>query len=82
MKKIVESLIREVPHPRSRRNQNHPLATLMGITFLAALAGQDSFSGIADFVEAHYEFLKDYFDFLYGSLRAMIRISDSGNPFV
>ena len=57
----------DVDDPRSPRNQKHPLITLIGTSLLASLAGIDSFSGFADFTEAHYEHLIDYFDFPYGS---------------
>lgn len=56
----------DIDDPRSLRNQKHPLITLIGTTLLASLAGIDSFSGFADFTEAHYEKLMDYFDFPYG----------------
>jgi len=56
----------EIDDPRSLRNQKHPLATLIGTALLASLAGIDSFSGFADFTEAHYEKLIEYFDFPYG----------------
>ena len=54
--------------PRSFRNQKHPLRTLIGVSLLASLGGIDSFSGFADFAEAHFEQLKDYFDFPHGVL--------------
>lgn len=57
----------DIDDPRSSRNQKHPLITLIGTTLLASIAGIDSFSGFADFTEAHYERLIEYFDFPYGS---------------
>lgn len=57
----------DIDDPRSLRNQKHSLVTLIGTTLLASLSGIDSFSGFADFTEAHYEHLIDYFDFPYGS---------------
>ena len=45
----------DIDDPRSPRNQKHPLFMLIGTTLLASLAGIDSFSGFADFREAHYE---------------------------
>jgi predicted transposase YbfD/YdcC len=56
----------DIDDPRSLRNQKHPLIMLIGTTLLASLAGIDSFSGFADFTEAHYEKLIEYFDFPYG----------------
>jgi len=56
----------DIDDPRSSRNQKHPLNMLLGTTLLASLAGIDSFSGFADFTEAHYEKLSEYFDFPYG----------------
>ena len=52
--------------PRSSRNQRHPLRTLIGVSLLASLGGIDSFSGFADFAEAHLDSLKTYFDFPHG----------------
>ncbi len=43
----------DIDDPRSPRNQKHPLFMLIGTTLLASLAGIDSFSGFADFTEAH-----------------------------
>lgn len=56
----------DIEDPRSLRNQKHPLEMLIGTTLLASLAGIDSFSGFADFTEAHYEKLSSYFDFPHG----------------
>src|ERR1700733_8002828 len=56
----------KITDPRSEKNLKHPLKTLIGTTLLASLAGIDSFSGFADFTEAHFEMLKNYFDFPYG----------------
>ena len=56
----------DIDDPRSFRNQRHPLIMLIGTTLLASLAGIDSFSGFADFTEAHYEKLSEYFDFPNG----------------
>ena len=57
---------KDIDDPRSLRNQKHPLILLIGTTLLASLAGIDSFSGFADFTEAHYEKLSEYFDFPHG----------------
>lgn len=67
MKEILAQYFQEVDDPRSTRNQKHPFITIVGTTLLAGLAGIDSFSGIADFTEAHLENLKDYFDFPHGA---------------
>ena len=56
----------DIDDPRSPRNQRHPLFMLIGTTLLASLAGIDSFSGFADFTEAHHDALSEYFDFPYG----------------
>lgn len=60
------SYFTNLDNPRSLRNQKHPLITLIGATLLASLAGIDSFSGFADFTEAHYDDLVEYFDFPHG----------------
>lgn len=66
MKEIFEKYFDVLEDPRSLRNQRHPFVTLVGTSFLAALSGIDSFSGIQDFVEIHMGQLKDYFDFPHG----------------
>jgi predicted transposase YbfD/YdcC len=72
----------DIDDPRSLRNQKHPLIMLIGTTLLASLAGIDSFSGFADFTEAHYEKLVEYFDFPYGcpSHDTYQRLWDAINP--
>jgi predicted transposase YbfD/YdcC len=52
----------KIDDPRSWKNQVHDFISIIGTTFCAALAGIDSFSGIADFVEMHFEELSKYFD--------------------
>lgn len=56
-----------VEDPRSLRNQRHRFGTIIGTTFLSILSGIDSFTGMQDFVEAHLEQLKDYFEFPHGA---------------
>ena len=62
MKEQFESYFQGLEDPRSIRNQRHPLISLIGTTFLAALSGIDSFRGIQDFVEMHFERLTEYFE--------------------
>lgn len=62
----INECFNQITDPRSKRNQRHPLSTLIGTSFLAALCGIDSFSGIQDFVEMQIEALEQYFDFPYG----------------
>ena len=73
----------EITDPRSLRNQKHPLRTLIGTRLLASLAGIDSFSGFADFTEAHVEELQAYFDFSHGlpSHDTYQRLWDAINPY-
>ena len=72
----------EIKDPRSLRNQRHPFMTLIGTSFLAALSGIDSFSGIQDFVEMHMDGLQDFFDFPHGvaSHDTYQRLWDSLSP--
>jgi predicted transposase YbfD/YdcC len=56
------NIFSNIDDPRSCRNQVHNFITLIGTSFCAVLSGIDSFSGIEDFVEIHYEELKEYFD--------------------
>jgi predicted transposase YbfD/YdcC len=71
-----------IQDPRSVRNQKHPLMTLIGTTLLASLAGIDSFSGFADFTEAHFDKLEEYFAFPHGapSHDTYQRLWDDINP--
>jgi len=66
MKETFAKYFDGLDDPRSLRNHRHPFMTLVGTSFLAALSGIDSFSGIQDFVEIHMDQLKDYFDFPHG----------------
>ena len=82
MEEILGRYFEGVDDPRSSRNQKHPLLMLMGTTLLAGLSGIDSFSGIADFVEAHLEALGEFFDFPKGppSHDTYQRLWDAINP--
>lgn len=51
-----------IEDPRSERNKIHELVSLIGTSFYAVLSGIDSFSGIEDFVEIHFEELSKYFN--------------------
>lgn len=66
MQVLLNTHLQEVTDPRSVCNQRHPFITLVGTTLCAVLAGIDSFSGIADFTDAHLEGLSIYFDFPHG----------------
>ena len=44
---------KNIHDPRSIRQQQHPVLMIIGTTLLAILSGIDSFSGFADFTEAH-----------------------------
>ncbi|MDP2193733.1 MAG: ISAs1 family transposase, partial [Alphaproteobacteria bacterium] len=66
MKETIGHYFAALDDPRSERNQRHPLTTLIGTSFLACLSGIDSFSGIQDFVEMHFESLCEHFDFPNG----------------
>ena len=66
---ITEGLnpyLENIDDPRSMRNQKHLFKTLIGTTLLSYMSGIESFSGIAEFVEAHLEALENYFEFPYG----------------
>jgi predicted transposase YbfD/YdcC len=66
MKETLATYFASLEDPRSLRNQRHPLITLIGTSFLAALSGIDSFSGIQDFVDMHMDELEKSFDFPHG----------------
>ena len=82
MKDIFAYYFREIDDPRSARNQRHSLTTLIGTTLLAVLSGIDSFSGIQDFVDMHFDELTEYFDFPGGvpSHDTYQRLWDSLSP--
>jgi len=82
MKDIFHTYFSKVEDPRAIRNQRHNFVSLIGTTFLAALSGIDSFSGIQDFVEAHFDKLKELFDLSHGipSHDTYQRLWDSISP--
>lgn len=53
--------------PRAERNQKHPFLSLICIGLLGVLAGIDSFSGLADYVESYEEQLKDFIELPAGA---------------
>lgn len=63
---VLEKYFDNVDDPRSARNQRHPFMTLVGTTLLAVLSGIDSFSGMQDFTEMHFDELKQYFNLSAG----------------
>src|SRR3954471_542002 len=66
MEQELKKYFKEVEDPRSKRNQKHPFMMLIGTTLMSYLSGIDSYSGIADFVDSHYDELKFYFEFPHG----------------
>jgi hypothetical protein len=58
---------KNIHEPCSIRQQKHPVLMIIGTTLLASLSGIDSFSGFADFAEAHIAELIPYFDFPNGA---------------
>ena len=67
MQDQLNAIFKEVDDPRSYRNQKHPFISLIGVSLLGVISGIDSFSGFADYAEAHLEGLKRYFDFPNGA---------------
>lgn len=67
LKKGIEQVFATVKDRRSIRNQKHPFTSLLGISLLGSLAGIDSFSGLGDYAEMHYESLSEVFELPYGA---------------
>jgi len=44
-------VLRAIPDPRGRRGRRYPLATLLGLLLLAALAGQTSLKGMVEWIQ-------------------------------
>ena len=62
LKEGLNQVFSELTDSRSLRNQKHPFISLLGIGLLGALSGIDSFSGLGDYTEMHYDSLKAVFD--------------------
>jgi predicted transposase YbfD/YdcC len=54
MQEIFSNFFSKVEDPRSWKNQVHDFIAIIGTSFCAVLSGIDSFSGIEDYVEAHF----------------------------
>ena len=82
MEEVLGHYFKDVDDPRSLRNQRHSLMTLIGTTLLAVLSGIDSFSGMQDFVEMHFDELSKYFNLTSGvpSHDTYRRLWDSLSP--
>lgn len=62
LKDGIDKIFTGIVDHRSLRNQKHPFTSLLGISLLGALAGIDSFSGLGDYAEMHFEPLSEVFD--------------------
>ena len=58
----IKEVFKKVSDPRLQDHIEYSLESILGITLLGGLAGIDSFNGLADFAEAHYDSLKQYLD--------------------
>jgi predicted transposase YbfD/YdcC len=61
MQEIFSNFFSKVEDPRSWKNQIHDFIAIIGTSFCAVLSGIDSFSGIEDYVEAHFDELSQSF---------------------
>ena len=59
----INNIFQKISDPRLQDHIDYSLESILGITLLGGLAGIDSFNGLADFAEAHYDSLKQYFDY-------------------
>jgi hypothetical protein len=62
MQSLISRFFADIPAPRSQRDQKHSFMAIIGTTLLAALAGIDSFLGIQEFVESHFDELSKMFN--------------------
>jgi hypothetical protein len=62
MQSLISRFFADIPDPRSPRNQKHSFMAIIGTTLLAALSGIDSFLGIQEFVESHFDELSKMFN--------------------
>ena len=58
----LDKFFNNLEDPRSYKNQKHPFLSLIYIGLLGAIAGIDSFSGLADYAEAHKDELKNFIE--------------------
>lgn len=63
----LEKVFSGITDQRSQRNQKHPFISLLGISLLGALSGIDSFSGLGDYAEMHFDSLSKVFDLPNGA---------------
>ena len=66
MENSISKYFTKVQDPRSKRNQRHSFMSIVGTSLLSMLSGIESFSGMQDFAEAHYEELEKHFKMEYG----------------
>jgi hypothetical protein len=66
MQTPISAFFENISDPRSSRNQKHNFLSIICTTILAVLSGIDSFLGIQEFVEAHFDELSQIFDLSNG----------------
>lgn len=62
MHSIIKNLFNGIEDPRVERTKYHPLNTILYIVLCGSFAGINTWTGFADFAEAHQETLKKFID--------------------
>ena len=52
IRKSLWDVLRSIPDPRGRRGRRYPMATLLGLLFIAALAGETTLRGMVQWIQA------------------------------
>lgn len=58
--------IADIPDPRREHGRQHPLVTIIGVAFVAFLAGADAWTEVEDFAHQHRDWLATRFDLSNG----------------
>ena len=54
-RKSLWDVLRSIPDPRGRRGRRYPMATLLGLLFIAALAGETTLREMVQWIQARVQ---------------------------